>query len=218
MMSLWRMERGFMGNEVKRRVRFGKQESEGKALLETSEIIFRGDFRLKIPFTAILSSKVVGDELQLQTSEGVVIFELGASTAQKWREKILHPKSRIEKLGIKPGMKVSLIGFENKDEEILKELQSAKAVMTPAKDGLQKECDCILLRTDTKQQLGQVAKIARKMLGAVALWIIYPKGQKHITEGDVFAAGHKAELTDIKVVGFSATHTALKFVIPVKKR
>ena len=187
-----------MGNEVKCRARFGKQESHGRALLETREIIFRG--------------------LQLRTAEDVATFELGASTAQKWREKILHPKTRIEKLGIKPGMKVSLIGFENKDEEFLKELESAKALVTPAKDGVQRDCDCILLRTDTKQQLAQVSKIARKMLGAVALWIIYPKGQKDITEGDVFAAGHKAGLTDIKVVGFSATHTALKFVIPVKKR
>jgi hypothetical protein len=207
-----------MGNEVKCRARFGKQESHGSALLETREIIFRGDFPLKIPFAAILSAEVVGDGLQLRTAEDVATFELGASTAQKWREKILHPKTRIEKLGIKPGMKVSLIGFENKDEEFLKELESAKALVTPAKDGVQRDCDCILLRTDTKQQLAQVSKIARKMLGAVALWIIYPKGQKDITEGDVFAAGHKAGLTDIKVVGFSATHTALKFVIPVKKR
>ena len=207
-----------MGNEVKCQVRSGKQESEGKALLETSEIIFRGGFRLKLPFATILSAKVVSDELQLQTADGVAIFQLGAATAAKWCEKILHPKTRIEKLGIKPGTKVSLIGFEDQDEEFLKELQKTEAVMTAAKNGLPKECDCILLRTDTKQQLAQVAKIARKMLGAVALWIIYPKGQKHITEGDVFAAGHKARLTDIKVVGFSATHTALKFVIPVKKR
>jgi hypothetical protein len=207
-----------MGNEVKCQVRSGKQESEGKALLETSEIIFRGGFRLKLPFATILSAKVVSDELQLQTADGVAIFQLGAATAAKWCEKILHPKTRIEKLGIKPGTKVSLIGFEDQDEEFLKELQKTEAVMTAAKNGLPKECDCILLRTDTKQQLAQVAKIARKMLGAVALWIIYPKGQQHITEGDVFAAGHKAGLTDIKVVGFSATHTALKFVIPVKKR
>src|ERR1700688_2624809 len=212
------MGRRFMGNEVKCQVRSGKQESEGKALLETSEIIFRGGFRLKLPFATILSAKVVSDELQLQTADGVAIFQLGAATAAKWCEKILHPKTRIEKLGIKPGTKVSLIGFEDQDEEFLKELQKTEAVMTAAKNGLPKECDCILLRTDTKQQLAQVAKIARKMLGAVALWIIYPKGQKHITEGDVFAAGHKARLTDIKVVGFSATHTALKFVIPVKKR
>jgi len=207
-----------MGSEVKCRVRFGKQESEGKALLETSEIIFRGDFRLKIPFATIQSAKVMEGELQLRTPEGVAKFELGESTAQKWRENILHPKSRIEKLGIKPGTRVSLIGFENHDEEFVKELQSAKAAITSAKDRPPKDCDCIFWWIDTKKQLGQVAKIAKQMSGAVALWIIYPKGRQDITEGDVFAAGHVADLTDIKVVGFSPTHTALKFVIPLNKR
>ena len=207
-----------MGNEVKCRARLGKQESEGKALLETNEIIFRGDFRLKIPFATILSAKVVGDELQLRTAEGVAIFELGASTAEKWREKTLHPKTRIEKLGIKPGTKVSLIGFENQDDEFVKELESAKAVMMPAENTLPKDCDSIFLSIDTQKQLTQIVKIARKMLGAVALWIVYPKGKQHITEGDVLSAGRKAGLKDIKVVGFSPTHTALKFVIPVNKR
>src|SRR6202166_819097 len=127
------MERRFMGSEVNCRVRFGKQESQGKALLEASEIIFRGDFRLKIPFARIQSVKVGGDELQVLTAEGVVIFELGAATAAKWREKILHPKTRIEKLGIKPGTRVSLIGFEDQDKEFLKELQKTEAVMTTAK-------------------------------------------------------------------------------------
>jgi hypothetical protein len=207
-----------MGSEVKCRMRFGQQESEGKALLETSEIIFRGDFRLKIPFATIQSVKVTEGELQLRTPEGVATLELGHSTAQKWREKILHPKTRIEKLGIKPGIRVSLIGFENDDEEFVKELQSAKAKMPSAKEQLPTDCDCIFLRLDANKQLAQVAKIAKGMLGAVALWIIYPKGQQHITEGDVLSAGRKAGLTDIKVVGFSLTHTALKFVIPVNKR
>jgi len=207
-----------MGSDVKCRVRFGKQESEGKALLETREIIFRGDFRLKISFATILSAKVVNDDLQVQTAEGVALFELGAATAAKWREKILHPKTRIEKLGIKPGTRVSLIGFENQDEEFVKEIQKAKAVMTPAGNKLPENSDSIFLRIDTNKRLGQVAKIAKRMSGAVALWVIYPKGRQDITEGDVFGAGHKAGLTDIKVVGFSSTHTALKFVIPVNKR
>jgi hypothetical protein len=173
---------------------------------------------LKIPFATILSSKVVDDELQLQTAEGMALFELGAVTATKWREKILHPKTRIEKLGIKPGTRVSLIGFENQDEEFVKEIQKAKALMTPAGNTLPKNSDSIFLRIDTKKQLGQVAKIAKQLSGAAALWVIYPKGRQDITEGDVSAAGHKAALTDIKVVGFSSTHTALKFVIPVNKR
>jgi hypothetical protein len=74
------------------------------------------------------------------------------------------------------------------------------------------------LRIDTKKQLAQVTKIAQAMEGPVALWIIYPKGQQHITEGDVLSAGRKVGLKDVKVVGFSSTHTALKFVIPVNKR
>jgi hypothetical protein len=207
-----------MGSEVKCRVRFGKQESQGRALLETSEVIFRGDFRLKISFATIQSVKVVDDELQVRIPEGLARFELGASTAEKWREKILHPKTRIEKIAIKPGTRVSLVGFENQDEEFVKELESAKAVIMPADNTLAKDCDSIFLSIDTQKQLTQIVKIARKMLGAVALWIVYPKGQQHITEGDVLSAGRKAGLKDIKVVGFSPTHTALKFVIPVNKR
>ena len=98
-----------MGAEVVCKVRFGKQEAEGKALLETSEILFRGAFRLRIPFSLIKSAKAADGELRLQTAEGLAVFHLGPA-AEKWRDKILHPKSRIEKLGVKPGAKVSLLG------------------------------------------------------------------------------------------------------------
>ena len=47
-----------------------------------------------------------------------------------------------------------------------------------------------------------------------ALWIVYPKGRKEITELQVLNSGRDAGLVDIKVVGYSATHTALKFVRP----
>jgi len=61
-------------------------------------------------------------------------------------------------------------------------------------------------------------KVSKSMKGAAALWIVYPKGQKQITENDVLAAGRKCGLKDVKVVGFSTTHTALKFVIPLSDR
>ena len=44
------------------------------------------------------------------------------------------------------------------------------------------------------------------------------KGRKDITENGVLAAGRAAGLKDVKVVGFSPTHTALKFVIHVARR
>jgi hypothetical protein len=202
-----------MGNEAICKVRFGKQESEGKALLETSEVIFRGDFRLKIPFVNIKSAKAVDGELRLQTPEGLASFHLGAA-AEKWLQKILHPKSRIEKLGVKPAAKVSLVG--KLDSEFLREV--GKLTKSIAKGKAASDSEHIFFAADSKEALSPLSKIAKAMSGAAALWIVYPKGQKHITEIDVLAAGRKVGLKDVKVVGFSATHTALKFVIPLSGR
>jgi hypothetical protein len=202
-----------MGSELKCRVRFGKEESEGKALLETSEVLFRGDFRLKIPFTTIKSAKAVDGELHLQTSEGLAVFEIGPA-AEKWREKILHPKTRIEKIGVKPGEKISLIG--DFDENFLAELKPLAGSVS--KDKVATDFDRIFFAADSPKTLSAMAKIAKSLKGATSLWIVYPKGQKTITENDVIAAGRKAGLKDVKVVGFSATHTALKFVLPLTKR
>jgi hypothetical protein len=202
-----------VGNEVKCTARWGKQQSEGKALLETSEILFRGEFRLKIAFATIKSAKAVDGELRLQTADGTVVFDLGEA-AEKWRDKILHPKSRIEKLGVKVGAKVSLLG--EFDREFLDEL--GKLTMSVNEGKVTTDSEWIFFAVDSKEDLTTVPKVSKSMKGAAALWIVYPKGQKHITENDVLAAGRKTGLKDVKVVGFSTTHTALKFVVRLKLR
>jgi len=202
-----------MGNEVKCTVRVGKDVSEGKALLETSEILFRGGFRLKIPFASIKSVKAVGGELRLETADGLAVFRLGPA-AEKWREKILHPKSRIEKIGVKPGAKISVFGDFAAD--FFEELKPLAGSVT--KDKVRAECDLVFFAADSLERLSSVAKIAKSLEGATGLWIVYPKGQETITENDVIAAGRKTGLKDVKVVGFSSTHTALKFVIPLDRR
>ena len=202
-----------MGNEVKCSVRFGKQESQGKALLETSELLFRGDFRLKIPFSTIKSVKAVDGELRLQTADGLAIFHLGEA-AGKWCDKILHPKSRIEKLGVKLGAKVALLGSFEPD--FFKEVDALTKSVSRHK--VAADAECIFFAADLKKGLETLPKISKSMKGAAALWVVYPKGQKQITELDVLAAGRKAGLKDVKVVGFSPTHTALKFVIPLSAR
>jgi hypothetical protein len=202
-----------MGNEVKCTVRVGKEVSEGKALLETSEILFRGGFRLKIPFASIKSAKAADGDLRLETADGLAVFELGP-LAEKWREKILHPKSRMEKIGLKPKTRISLLGhFE---AEFLRELQELRTSVTTGK--VTADAEAVFFAADSQNELRQVQKVAKTVEGATALWIVYPKGQKSITENDVIAAGRKTGLKDVKVVGFSPTHTALKFVIPLDRR
>jgi hypothetical protein len=155
----------------------------------------------------------VDGELHLQIAEGLAVFQLGAS-AGKWCEKILHPKSRIEKLGVKPGANVALIGqfeaaFLREVSDLTKSVAKGKAA--PGSEH-------IFFAADSKEDLTALSKHAKSISGAAALWIVYPKGQKHITENDVLAAGRKSGLKDVKVVGLSPTHTALKFVIPVGHR
>ena len=202
-----------MGNEAKCKARVGTQAFEGKALLETQEIIFRGDTRLKIVLSTVQSVKVAGDWLQLQTSEGRIEFELGTETAEKWAKKILHPKSRLEKLGIKDGLKIAVMG--KLDGEFAGELRKAQAEVARK---IATDTKIIFFAVETKTELGLLPKIAKQLKGAAALWIVYPKGVKAIAESDVLAAGRATGLKDVKVVGFSPTHTALKFVVSIANR
>jgi len=203
-----------MGNEMKGAMRTGWERHEGKVLLETNELIFRGaDRRLKITFGEIRGLTAANGELHVETKDGVKTFELGA-VAERWREKILHPKTRAQKLGVKAGMPVRLAG--EFDVEFVKELRASNAEIVQA-NGPEVPLNTFL-EISAKSSLAGVARYAKKMKGAEALWVVYPKAKREITENDVLSAGRKAGLKDVKVVGFSASQTALKFVLPVEKR
>jgi hypothetical protein len=186
-----------MGQEIKCRVDFSGESSDGKALLETSEIIFRGAFRLKIPFQAITRLEASHGRLSIHYPDGQAVFHIGAA-AEKWVEKIRNPPSRLDKLGVKPGARVHLIGRH--DEDFRRELAARGAALSAKKPEL------VFLAVKEKNQLVELAYLTE-----TPVWIIYPKGLTATSQGDVIAAGRAAGFIDVKVCGFSATHTALKF-------
>ncbi|MGA2430474.1 MAG: hypothetical protein ABSH13_18395 [Candidatus Acidiferrum sp.] len=206
-----------MGSEAACKAHFGKTKLTGKALLETAELIFRpadGSPSRKLPFSTIKSAQAIDGQLHVQTPNGPAIFELGL-TAEKWCHKILHPKTRAEKLGVKPGIHVSLLG--DFDPDFFRELRAATKNVYEGK--FDATSDLIFLSVNSAKNLAPALNKATKSIkGATALWIVYPKGQKEITEIDVLSSGRKAGLKDVKIVGFSPTHTALKFVVPLDKR
>jgi len=202
-----------MGKEAVCKLRYAGKTFFGKALLETSEILFRGETRLKIPFSSITVLQARDGELHIGTSLGLAIFELGPQ-ADKWREKIAHPKSLVDKLGVKPGETVSLSGRFPPDFLLSLKYHGAVLVQEKAAKG----SPWIFLAAESQGDLARVKPLARALTGPAALWIVYPKGQKSVTEADVRSTGLKAGLTDVKVTGFSPTHTALKFVIPKSQR
>jgi hypothetical protein len=202
-----------MGNEATCVVRYATKKSKGKALLETNEVIFRGDFRLKVLFRSLKSAKAVNGELRLETPDGLAVFELGKQAA-KWCDKILHPKSRVEKLGVKAGARVVLVGEFAR--EFLDELRGQTENIVES--GVSSGTESIFLNAEEKKDLTQIAKLVKSMPSAASLWVVYPKGPKELTENDVLSSGRKAGLKDVKVVGFSPTHTGLKFVVPLSRR
>jgi hypothetical protein len=203
-----------MGNELNCVARIDGKTDRGRALLETSELIFRGaECRVKIRFAEMKGVEARDGELRIKTKDGLFGFALGRA-AEKWREKILHPKTRIEKLGVRAGMGVEVIGEPH--AEFAEELKQSQAAIR--KGNAKPGAELLFWFVDGKGGLGAAAKVRKKLEGAAGLWVVYAKGMKEITESDVLNAGRKAGLKDVKVVGFSPTHTALKFVIPVEER
>ncbi len=199
-----------MGLEALCIARFGNRRSRGKALLETNEVIFRGDFRVVIPFREIRSVIARNGELILEHAGGSAAFALG-DAAVKWADKILNPKSLLDKLGVKAGMIVTVLGVEEPD--FLEQLRKRIGRTVP-----NTASDLIFLAVNKPSDLTQLAALQRRIRQDGAIWILRPKGTKAISQTDVLRAGRAAGLGDVKVASFSPTHTAEKFVIPLNRR
>jgi hypothetical protein len=190
-----------MGNEI--------QTPEGKVLFETEEIVVRGARRLVIPLKAITAAEVTGDALRITWSGGETVLHAGAATAKKWLEKIRNPKSRLDKLGVKPGQRVSLLGVD----ELAGELK-ARGIDVSTRP--RKQSDAIFLGAESERDLERIAALVPSLQPGGALWIV--RNRASVSEAAAMAAGKAAGLVDVKVVKFSGTHTAEKFVIPLARR
>lgn len=116
-----------MGAEARCVVTVGRKRVEGKALLETDSLIFRGgDVRLSIPFAQVKKLDARDGVLHVGAGDGTIQFALGAS-APKWAEKIRNPPSRADKLGVKSGQSVWLVNTT--DAELSRELTARGATM-----------------------------------------------------------------------------------------
>jgi hypothetical protein len=123
-------------------------------------------------------------------------------------------RSLADKLGIKPGQRISVMGVES--AEFLAELTARVPEYFRGK--LAKDADQIFFSAESKQDLVRLQSLANSIQKSGAIWAVYPKGQQHIREIDVIAAAKSAGLVDNKVCAFSTTHTALRLCIPIAKR
>jgi hypothetical protein len=203
-----------MGLEANCRAAFNRKKITGKAHLETDVLEFRApDVRVSIPFQRITKAGAHAGALTIESDLGTLSLTLG-DAAPKWLAKIQNPPSRLDKIGVKPGWRVSALGMA--DNDFLRELEEVVGELSVGRT--LKGSDAIFLGAAKEADLDRLAKFVPALKPNGALWVVRPKGRPEISERAVMAAGKAAGLVDVKVVSFSSTHTAEKFVIPVKSR
>lgn len=202
-----------MGEKIPAKARFEGKSSQGIAQLETDHLVFRGDFRLSIPLKEISSVVATDGVLRVKSPRGTASFELGPK-AEKWANSIRSPKSLLDKLGVKPESSVSVVGI--KDEPFLEDLRARTAAVSVGR--LKKGSDMVFLSAENPRDLQKLERIEPYITRDGAVWVVSPKSKPEIRDVVVIEAGVAAGLVDTKVVRFSDSHTALKFVIPVARR
>ncbi len=127
--------------------------------------------------------------------------------------RIYSNRNLIEKLGVKPGQKVGLVGDFSKD--FIDQLEGAELSEDYESGGF----DLIFCVVSRRYALDGLKELKTYIRPNGAVWVVSAKGKlANVKDEDVIEAAKKAGLVDNKVVSFSETQTALRLVIPVKDR
>jgi hypothetical protein len=123
----------------------------------------------------------------------------------------------LDKLGVRPGMRIAIVGPVDPDGSFQAELADRTSDVTV---GLpQADTDLVFLAADSHADLADLAALRKRIRPAGAIWVVSRKGRAAtIRDVEVIAAAKEAGLVDNKVVSFSPTHTSLRLVIPVALR
>jgi hypothetical protein len=119
----------------------------------------------------------------------------------------------LDKLGVKPGDKVSVLGLD--DPSFFRQLEDrSRDVSSRPRKG----SDLIFVYMRDREDLPRLGVLRPYLKPAGAIWVLWRKGRKTFREDDVRSFGPDVGFVDVKVVAFSDTLSALKMVIPVALR
>lgn len=202
-----------MGRELETKVSFGEIERpRARVHLDSKALQVSGRPRIEVAFAEVERVAVEAGRLSLYTARGLLVIEAG-DAAETWAQKIRTPPTRAKKLGLRSGARVALSAID--DPSLAAEVEAAGARLGPLKAPL----DLVFLGVESAASLARLPSLIAKLAGDGALWIVRRKGRgASISEDAVRGAARAAGLVDVKVVAFSATHSADKFVIPVAAR
>ena len=200
-----------MGREATGTIRTADGKGSAKVLLETDELIFRGDVRAKVPFRTLTTIEPGPRGLRLAWPGGDATVDLPEAEAARWADRIQNPPSLLDKLGVKDGSRVVVLDVD--DAAFTADLAGRAVERVGAGPA-----DVVVWGLDDAADLGRLPSLVDWIHPDGSLWAVWPKGRKELNENHVREAALDAGLVDVKVARFSATHSALKLVVPRAKR
>ncbi len=123
-------------------------------------------------------------------------------------------RSRVDKLGVKPGHRLALLGVD--DPAIRAEL--AERTSNVIEGRAPARADVVLLGVKALHDLDRLVALRERIAPDGMIWAIWTKGRAELKEDHVRRAALANGLVDVKVIAFSETLSGLKLVIPVAMR
>lgn len=193
-----------MGREAITWVEIGGEAGDVRTLLESTELILRGDIRRRFPRDRLVNVRVDGDALCFTCDGETVALHLGAIVADKWSKAIATPPPSLRaKLGLEKDARAFLIG--TCDDVALAD------ALDGALTGDVAQAAMIVARIDGPDDLA-AAQAAQAKSPDLPVWTIYPKG-KTVRYGDgiIRAVLREAGFRDTKSCAVSDRLTATRY-------
>ena len=123
-------------------------------------------------------------------------------------------KPLLDKLGVKPGMRVTLLDVE---EPWFTELLRERGADVSTRK--RKDTDLVFIKVGRAEELGRLRSIEPYIKRDGAVWVLTRKGSKSgANQNDAMRAGLDAGFVDNKIAAFSETFASIRLVIPVARR
>ena len=196
-----------MGLEANCVCRWNDGETTVKALLESHELILRGDLKRRLPIAQMRSFEAKADALIVSMADETYSLDLGARTAAFWAAKMAKPPPTLRaKLGVDDVAGVCVIGAVG-DLALRDAVSAATAAVADAR--------LSLAQVDDEQALKAVLDAHAQAPALQPLWLVYPKGAKApFGEEAVRRILREAGYADSKSCAVSAAYTATRYAKP----
>jgi hypothetical protein len=186
---------------------------EGKLLLETDELMFRGAKKLTIPLSSIDGMSIEDGWLVVKHGADEARFDLGTDYAVKWRHAIENPKQLIDKLDVKAGSRVHIAGPV--DVAFIDSVTSRAAAVTVSDEPPSaSDYDVVFVYVNEADELDSLTKYHPIIRSTGAIWVLHPKGRRETSHDAIMSIAKPLGLVDVKSAKFSETHGALKLMVP----